>query len=77
VTYTEIRYELAQILCPHLPRPCDACLDAAYRVVVHRRSIRRALVRFAKQQAGLMPDPRSITSSDLKTMVMQEDDDAN
>jgi hypothetical protein len=53
VTYTEIRDELAEILCPHLPRPCDACLDAAYRVVVHRRSIRQALVRFAKQEAGL------------------------
>lgn len=53
MTYTEIRDELAQILCPHLPRPCDACLDAAYRVVVHRRSIRQALIRFAKQEADL------------------------
>lgn len=70
--------KLAEVLCPNSSDQgaCRSCEDAAKRVVVHRREVREALIAFARQEAGLMPDPTAITSADLKTMVMQEGADA-
>lgn len=53
VSYTDLRDELAKILCPHVPSPCSSCEDAANRVVVHRRPIRQLLTRVANQEADL------------------------
>lgn len=54
MTYEEIRDELASILCTDTAPPCSACLDAAYRIVVKRRRVRQALVRFAREEADLL-----------------------
>lgn len=53
--YTALTRDLAEILCPHRPGqdPCEACKDAAIRIMVHRRSVRRLLNRFANQEADL------------------------
>lgn len=75
VSYTDLRDELATILCTATSPPCDRCTDAANRLVVHRRSVRQLLTRFANQEAGLLDDPTAITPTDLKTMVMQIGDD--
>lgn len=50
--YQETRWPrqwIAMCSCTLLTR-CEACKDAAYRIVVHRRSVRQALIRFAKEQ---------------------------
>lgn len=55
VNYAALTEDIAKILCPHTPGqdPCEGCKDAAIRVMVHRRSIRQLLNRFANEEAGL------------------------
>lgn len=53
MTYEEIRDELASILCTDTVPPCDRCVDVAYRIIAKRRSVRQALIRFAREEAEL------------------------
>lgn len=73
--YQRLEQAIGAILCGRSD-PCVPCRDAANRIVVHRKEVREMLLLFAREEAGLLPDPRAITATDLKTMVMQEDDDA-
>lgn len=57
--YDAMRDELARVLCVERRdggKPCPACCDAANRIVVKRRPIRRLLIAFARAQAGLGED---------------------
>ncbi len=72
--YQRLEQAVGAVLCGRSD-PCVPCRDAANRIVVHRKEVREMLLLFAREEAGLLPDPTAITAADLKTMVMQEDDD--
>lgn len=55
-SYDAMRDELARILCVERQdggEPCRACRDAANRITVKRRPVRRLLIAFAKEEADL------------------------
>lgn len=54
VNYKVLTKTIAAALCTSEP-PCGPCVDAALRVVAHRKTVRTALVAFAKAEADRAP----------------------
>lgn len=50
--YRLLEDALADALCATPQTPCEACRNAAQRIVVHRRTVRKILVNFARTESA-------------------------